>query len=92
MSSESDTPASQSAATDEVHTPFCDDNCTVKHHPLLQAVIRLGMNNLKEKTEINEIIAEHKAKGWDLNSPIPDPRADFRYPIIHWSAALSKYL
>ena len=79
------------APTEQVHTPFCDDNCGIQHHPILQTLMHLpGILGLKDKAELSQCIERYIARGWNLDDPIPDPIPEFRFPMLHWVAALGK--
>ena len=81
----------ESPSDSQQHTPYCDDGCTIEHHPLLQMILALPGILGDKKIELNQCIRKYKAGGgWNVDDPIPDSIPEFRYPMLHWAAALSK--
>ncbi|XP_052825555.1 uncharacterized protein LOC106882483 isoform X2 [Octopus bimaculoides] len=75
--------------------PFCNKYCTNKHSKLLLALLNCddGAADFKESASFKNFlntINYYEKKNWRKNSAIFDMNPEYRYPLMHWAAILSK--
>lgn len=75
--------------------PFCSVGCTDEHSPLLLALLNCNdVEDFQDSASFKELLAAidyfKREKGWKKNGAIFDVNPEYRYPLIHWAAILSK--
>ncbi|CAI9726262.1 SWI4-like isoform X2 [Octopus vulgaris] len=75
--------------------PFCNKCCTNKHSKLLLALLNCddSTDDFKESVSFKNFlntINYYEKKNWRRNSAIFDVNPEYRYPLMHWAAILSK--
>lgn len=69
-------------------TEFCLSNCDGEHHAILNALTRV-----KDKSSFatfRQLLRAYQIHGFRLDTAVPDPHPDFRYPLLHWAVVLGK--
>ncbi|XP_013412072.1 uncharacterized protein LOC106174876 [Lingula anatina] len=77
--------------------PYCKSSCTVRHHPLLLAVVNcIDTEEDQEMMEsllqdLQDCINDYTKDGkWKKEGVIPDPNEAYQFPMIHWACALGR--
>ncbi|XP_032239179.2 uncharacterized protein LOC116619003 [Nematostella vectensis] len=78
-----------------LHAPSCKANCTITHHPLVVALLKVSTGITSGSVDVGlesfkSVVSKHLQEGWCANSNVKDQDENLQFPLLHLACMFGK--